>query len=131
MDPTSALADLTEISGRLEAAVVFVSDGSVLASTTADEARAQRLARAALDLLQEAAAVQPGGERRPTELEVALREGSVFVVVDDGRGVVATVSTGAPAGLVLYDLKSCLRAIDAPAKASPRRASRKKAAADA
>jgi predicted regulator of Ras-like GTPase activity (Roadblock/LC7/MglB family) len=131
MDASSALADLTEISGHVQTAVVFAGAGSVLASTSASEERSHRLARAALDLLEEAAGVQAGGERRPTELEVALREGSVFVVRDDVRGVVATVSTGAPAGLVLYDLKSCLRAIDEPAKAQSGRASRKKTTADA
>nr|MBA2461486.1 hypothetical protein [Actinomycetota bacterium] len=51
MDPASALADLTEISSQVEAAVVLESDGSVAASTFPGEERAQRLARAALDLL--------------------------------------------------------------------------------
>ena len=131
MDATSALADLTEISAQIETAALFAADGSVLGSTTPDEQRSQGLIRAALGLLEAAAEVQPGGERRPTQLEVALPEGSVFVVRDDdGRGVVATASTGAPAGLVLYDLKTCLRAIGGSPQVQPKRA-RTKTTADA
>lgn len=132
MDAESALADLTEISSQIESAVVFGDDGSVLASTSRETAPAQRLASTALQLLAAAADVQPGSERTLTQLEVSLEQGSVFVVRDAGRTVAATAAPGAPAGLVLYDLRACLRSIDEADPPAPRkRASRRKTTADA
>lgn len=135
MDATSALADLTEISSQIEQAVVFLEDGSVLASTFPAEEGAAGLAATARELLAAAAQTSPHGDRELTQLEVSLAAGSVFLVRGGGRVVAATTSAGAPAGLVLYDLRTCLRAIeeaDAAADAAPRRDSaRKKAPADA
>ena len=51
MDAAGALADLTEISSQVEAAVVLDDAGAVVASTLDDAERSARLARAALDLL--------------------------------------------------------------------------------
>ena len=112
MDATGALADLTEISSQVGDAAVFTEDGSVLASTFPAEELAARLARTAVELLAAAAELLPHGERALTQLEVALAEGSVFVVCDEARGIVASVAPGAPSGLVLYDLRSCLRTLD-------------------
>jgi predicted regulator of Ras-like GTPase activity (Roadblock/LC7/MglB family) len=132
MDPTGALADLTEISSQIDDAVVLLEDGSVLASTAPTEERAQQLATTALELLAAAAEVRPQGDRELMQLEAALREGSVFVVRDGGRAVVATTAAGAPSGLVLYDLRACLRAVDDETNPPPRRRStRRKTAADA
>jgi predicted regulator of Ras-like GTPase activity (Roadblock/LC7/MglB family) len=135
MDATSAVADLTEISSQIVHAVVLLEDGSVLASTIAAEEHTKRLATTALDLLAAAAEVPLQGERELAQLEVALGEGSVFVVRDGGRLVVATAVAGAPSGLVLYDLRTCLRAIDEPGEETtppPRtRTPRRKTAADA
>ena len=135
MDATSALADLTEISSQIVHAVVLLEDGSVLASTIAAEDRTKRLATTALDLLAAAGDVQLEGTRELAQVEVALGEGSVFVVRDGGRLVVATTVPGAPSGLVLYDLRTCLRAIDEPGEETNpparKRSPRKKSAADA
>ena len=118
MDAGSALADLTEISSQVETAVVFEEDGSVLASTFADEERARKLARAADELFAAAADLRAHDDRTPAQLEVALRERSVFAVRDERRTIAATVAAGAPAGLVLYDLRTCLRAIEESAAAA-------------
>jgi predicted regulator of Ras-like GTPase activity (Roadblock/LC7/MglB family) len=137
MDAESALADLTEISSQVETAVVFEEDGSVLASTVADEERARKLAHVADELFVAAADVRAEDAPKPVQLEVALRERSVFAVRDERRTIAATVAAGAPAGLVLYDLRTCLRAIaesDAAAAepTTPRqRSARKKTTADA
>ena len=48
--------------------------------------------------------------RRPTA-------GSVFVVRDGERLIAATTRPEPTVGLVFYDLKSCLRSIDAPSRA--------------
>ena len=121
MDAAGALADLTEISAQVEAAVVFDDDGTVLASTLGDGAPSERLARAALDLLGTARERTAVGGRSLTQLEAALREGSVFVVRDQDRSIVATTSADPTSGLVFYDLKTCLRALaEAPAKPKPK-----------
>jgi predicted regulator of Ras-like GTPase activity (Roadblock/LC7/MglB family) len=115
MDASGALADLAEISSQIEQAVVFEEDGSALAWTPGDETRAQQLATTAVELVGAAEEARSGGVHALTQLEIALREGSVFVVREEGRSIVATAAAGSPSGLVLYDLRTCLRSIDAGA----------------
>ena len=110
MDAASALADLTEISSQVEAAVVLDGSGAVVASTLADPGRSARLARAGLDLLG-AADKRFAGDRALTQLEAALREGSVFVAREEGRSIVATTRAEPTSGLVFYDLKTCLSSL--------------------
>ena len=116
-----ALKDLIEISSQVRNAVVFGPDGSVEASTLADEAGAE-LARKANDLLDAASQVREGGGA-VNQLEVATAEGSVFVVRDAERTIAATTSPDPTVGLVFYDLKSCLR--DAAQKPEPKRTRKK------
>jgi predicted regulator of Ras-like GTPase activity (Roadblock/LC7/MglB family) len=111
MDAASALADLTEISSQVEAAVVVDEAGAVVASTLDDAERSARLARTALDLLGAADKRFESGGRALTQVEAALRQGSVFVARDEGRSIVATTSPEPTSGLVFYDLKSCLRSL--------------------
>jgi predicted regulator of Ras-like GTPase activity (Roadblock/LC7/MglB family) len=120
-----ALADLTEISTQIEAAVVFDREGTVLASTVDDE-RAGRLAESALDLLKAAEEARPEGAEPLAQLDVALRDGSVFVVADDDRLIAATTAPEPTVGLVFYDLKSCLRGLAEESKPKRRRAPAKK-----
>jgi len=89
VDAAQALADLTEISSQIEAAVVAEADGKVLASTFADDARAERLATASRTLL--AAAEQVRGESGAplAQLEAATADGSVLVVRDGERLIAA------------------------------------------
>ena len=54
VDAAQALADLTEISSQIEAAVLFDEGGAVLGSTLADDEAAQALARAGAALLERA-----------------------------------------------------------------------------
>ena len=49
-----------------------------------------------------------GGEL--VQLEAATSDGSLFVVRDDERVVAAVTKAEPTAGLVFFDLKSCLRA---------------------
>jgi predicted regulator of Ras-like GTPase activity (Roadblock/LC7/MglB family) len=142
MDAQQALADLTEISAQIEAAVIARRSGEVIASTLSDEERAKQFARAAIDLL-EAARSAPGAEGGdPVQLEAALEDGSVFVVPEADRVIAAATRPEPTVGLVFYDLKSALRssapAVDedeepAPAaeKPKPRPRSRAKKAEDA
>jgi hypothetical protein len=108
VDAAQALADLTEISSQIEAAVLFDAAGAVEGSTLADEATAQRLAEAASRLLERAEAVR-SEDVAVMQVEAALAEGCVFVVRDGDRRIAATTVANPTVGLVFYDLKSCLR----------------------
>jgi predicted regulator of Ras-like GTPase activity (Roadblock/LC7/MglB family) len=119
-----ALADLTEISSQIQAAVVFDREGTVLAATLDDE-RAGRLAATALELFRAA-----DGHRTEqlVQLDAVLRGGSVFVVRQDDRLIAATTSPEPTVGLVFYDLKTCLRALGEEEKPKPKREPRPKPA---
>jgi predicted regulator of Ras-like GTPase activity (Roadblock/LC7/MglB family) len=105
VDGAQALAELVEISSQIESAVLADDNGTVLASTFDDEARARAIAEEARGLLDGAAG--PAGT--PTQVEVAFHEGCVFVVTDGERVVAAVTGRDPTAGLVFYDLKTCLR----------------------
>jgi predicted regulator of Ras-like GTPase activity (Roadblock/LC7/MglB family) len=117
MDAAQALADLVEISSQIEAVVLLGEDGSIAATTLEDGTRADELARVARDITAGAGELD---EREAAQIEVALLDGSVFVVRSGGRTILATTRPDPTVGLVLYDLRSCLRnaAGDAP---KPRR----------
>jgi predicted regulator of Ras-like GTPase activity (Roadblock/LC7/MglB family) len=117
-----ALADLTEISTQVEAAVIFDREGTVLGSTLDDE-RAGRLAGSALELVRAAEEARPEGAEVLVQLGVALGDGSVFVAADGDRLIAATTAPEPTVGLVFYDLKSCLRGLaeETEAKPKPRR----------
>jgi len=121
MDPSQALADLTEISSQIEAAVLFDDGGAILGSTLDDAAAAGELVRAATSLLAGAGEFR-SGDAAVTQLEASTQDGSVFVVRDEARSVVATTAPDPTVGLVFYDLKSCLRgAAEEPEKPKRRR----------
>ncbi len=122
MDAAQALADLTEISSQIEAAVLFDESGALQGSTLDGDAPAQALAKAAAELLERAESLRTeGGE--VTQLEASTAGGSVFVVRSGARRIAATTGPAPTVGLVFYDLKSCLRGADAepPAAKRPRR----------
>jgi predicted regulator of Ras-like GTPase activity (Roadblock/LC7/MglB family) len=112
MDAKQALADLTEISSQIEAAVVFDDKGKVVGSTLAEPARAEALAQSAGQLLAAAEEVRTGASPL-TQLEVATGDGSVFVVRDAKTSIAATTGGNPTVGLVFYDLKSALRSVQA------------------
>ena len=121
MEPAEALADLTEISPEIETATVLDDSRAVLASTLEGE-RSREVGRLASELLAAADGVRSRlGEQAVTQLQVALLAGSVFVVRDGGRLVVATTSPEPTVGLVLYDVRTCLRNIQAGADVTPER----------
>ena len=126
-DTAQALADLTEISTQIEAAVIFDREGTVLGATVDDD-RAGRLAGTALELFR---AADEQREQELVQLDAALQGGSVFVVRDADRLIAATTTQEPTVGLVFYDLKSCLRALGEtpekpPAKPKAKRATTKR-----
>jgi len=120
MDAKQALAELKELSSQVERAVVLDASGSVLAST--DDA-GDALTRAALDLLAAARELHASAEE-VTRAEVELGEGGLFVLREGGRTIAATTGPNPTAGLVAYDLRTCLQGIDEE-KPKRRRAPRK------
>jgi predicted regulator of Ras-like GTPase activity (Roadblock/LC7/MglB family) len=109
VDAAAALADLTDISPQIRRVVVVDAEGGVVGSNAPDEAAAARLAERGLHLATEADLVRGG---HVSQLEAATAEGSVFVVRDGGRTIVATTRPEPTVGLVFYDLKTALRSID-------------------
>jgi predicted regulator of Ras-like GTPase activity (Roadblock/LC7/MglB family) len=109
MSPAEALADLTELSMQVREAVLAEREGPVLASTLADDERAGAVAAAARAALDAAARARVREDAELTALEAALPGGSLFVAAEDGVLVAATTGPDEPAGLVLYDLRLCLR----------------------
>ncbi len=121
MDAAQAIADLTEISPQVRDVAVVAEDGSLAGSNAAAE-RAGKLVDVAQRLVGEADRLRPG----VAQLEAATLAGSVFVVRDRGRLIAATTTPEPTVGLVFYDLKTCLRSIEAKPKPARRRAPAKK-----
>ena len=119
MDAEQAIADLMEISSQVEAAVLVGPSGAALAASV-PPGGASRIAAAAARLLDGASSA--AGGRAPAQLEAATRAGSVFVVRDGDRILAATTGPDPTAGLVLYDLRTCLRQLadDAPEPQPPK-----------
>src|SRR3954451_10751081 len=106
MDAGQVLADLTEISSQIQGAVILDDEAGILASTFGGDGRAEGLARAARALVDAASTVRPDSAPRLSQLEASTREGSVFVVRDGARTIVAATTPEPTVGLVFYDLKS-------------------------
>ena len=120
MDAAQALADLTEISSQVAQVAILDQDGRLLAATGDDDARTGRFVEAVRRLLDEAEQLGLArGLPELSQLEVSTLDGSVFAVRRDGRLIVATTRPDPTVGLIFYDLKHCLGAIDdAPAAAA-------------
>jgi predicted regulator of Ras-like GTPase activity (Roadblock/LC7/MglB family) len=129
MDAAAALERLQEISSQVRAAVIFERGGKVVGSTLADEQRAKQVADEAEALLAEAEQRRDRADDGEfAQLEVALQAGSVFVVRDGDRLIAATTPPEPTVGLVFYDLKSCLRELEAPAAPKRRAPAKRKPA---
>jgi predicted regulator of Ras-like GTPase activity (Roadblock/LC7/MglB family) len=115
MDAAGALADLTDVSTRVREAVVVERDGGVIASTLPDETRSRELADAARAALEAASRVPATTTSQVIALEAAVPEGSLFVAAGASHMVAATTGPEEPAGLVLYDLRTCLRTLEGDA----------------
>jgi predicted regulator of Ras-like GTPase activity (Roadblock/LC7/MglB family) len=119
VDAAAALERLREISSQVRAAVIFERGGKIVGSTLGDEERAKRVAAEAEALLDDAEKGRSAADF--AQLEVALRDGSVFVVRDGKRLIVATTAPEPTVGLVFYDLKSTLRELEAKPKPAPKK----------
>ena len=127
MDAAQSLTDLIQISSQIRVAAIVDEQGVVAGSMLTDGAA---LAEAGQALLVDAAGLRSGAE--PAQLEAATEAGSLFVLRDGGRTIVAATGPRPTVGLVFYDLKNALRSVDAvKPKPKPKpRAPRKKKADD-
>jgi predicted regulator of Ras-like GTPase activity (Roadblock/LC7/MglB family) len=115
MDAREALARLAEVSSQIEAACIFEPSGTVVASTFPSGEATDAFVEKASRLLSNADGLPgEGSSRSLVQLEVALREGSVFVVRDSERAVAAVTKPEPTVGLVFFDLKTCLQSAAAP-----------------
>ncbi len=124
MDVAQTLSELTELSSQIDRAVVIGADGSVLGSTMDDSAAAEELARAALDLVAVAFELR-SSPQEVTRAEVELSEGALFVLREGGRTIAATTGPKPTAGLVAYDLRTCLHSLGEAEKPKRRRTTKK------
>jgi len=121
MDAGQALDELLALSSQITAAIALDADGSVLAVSPGSSSASASLASSTLELV--AAASDLGKDNgEVTRVEVELEDGAFFVVREGGRVVAATTEPTPTSGLVIYDLRTCAQAIDAPKK---KRAARK------
>jgi len=113
VDAATALAELEGLSSRIESAVVLDAAGEVLGSSGRGAAR---LAGAASELLAAAGTLRASDDE-VTRIEVELAEGGLFLLREGGgRTIAATTGPGAIAGIVVYDLRTCLERIDTKPK---------------
>ena len=102
VDAAEALAELTEISSQIEAAAIADGRDNVIAAIPPDGASLAAVGDALLERAREARG------REPAQLAATTDRGTVFVVRDGDRRIVATTKPDPIAGLVFYDLKNCL-----------------------
>jgi predicted regulator of Ras-like GTPase activity (Roadblock/LC7/MglB family) len=124
MDGHEALADLKQISVQIEAAVIAEHGGAVLACSPDDGPTGELLCRLAREIWEAADASRRDlGRDALTQVELSTAQGSVFVVRDARHVLLATTAPDPTVGLVFYDLKSALHALDGqpgtPAPTSP------------
>jgi predicted regulator of Ras-like GTPase activity (Roadblock/LC7/MglB family) len=111
-DARRALEDLVEISPQIEAAALVAGDGTLRSSVGVPAAEADALGRAVQELLDGAASFRSDGSR-VTQIHAALADGEVFAVTGKGgTTVVSLLRERTAPGLVFYDLKQCLAAVD-------------------
>jgi len=107
----AAFAEMLDISTDIDKAVLFGSAG-ILTSNMTEESRTAAVAHAEeLTRLGEENAAKMGSQPL-TQLVVETPAGFVFLareIIADGMTVLATGKKGSRVGLVLYDLKTCLR----------------------
>jgi predicted regulator of Ras-like GTPase activity (Roadblock/LC7/MglB family) len=112
MEAAQALADLTEISSQIEAAVLADTDGAVVASTFGEDEKGAAFAATAAELVRTAEDSDELSSKELVQVQAASPQGCVFVVRDERHLVAAVTGAQPTVGLVFYDLKTCLRLLE-------------------
>src|SRR5262249_12962938 len=99
---------------------IIDADGSIMATTTSDPARAERFASGVARLVAQAEMLpEVPGLPDLAQLEAPTLEGSVFAVRRARPMRAATRRPDPTVGLVFYDLKHCLRSVEDGAAPPP------------
>ena len=107
MDASAALSQLVGLSTQVVEVVIAGPDGAVEASHAVGEARSRQLVESAFALVSEAAAIRPASAVE--RVHVDLERGSIVVVREADRTIVASTVPEPTAGLVAHDLRVALR----------------------
>jgi predicted regulator of Ras-like GTPase activity (Roadblock/LC7/MglB family) len=107
MDASSALSDLVGLSTQVVEAVITGPEGRVEAARTSGDERTATLAASGAELIAAAADIRAGGPA-VERVHVDLEGGSLVVVGDGVRTIVATTVAEPTVGLVAYDLRAAL-----------------------
>jgi predicted regulator of Ras-like GTPase activity (Roadblock/LC7/MglB family) len=108
MEAQTAVAQLQEVSKHVESAVIFDADGEPLGATIGAD-RAARVAERASRILGIVDELE--GDPLVTQVEAATAGGSLFVVREGNTAIAATTAPSPVIGLVMYDLRTCLRSL--------------------
>jgi predicted regulator of Ras-like GTPase activity (Roadblock/LC7/MglB family) len=107
-----ALDDLKQISVQVTAAAIGGRGGTLEAATMSDATAGERLVRLGAELWEAAEQARRDlGRDELSQIEIATPDGSVFVLRDAERTIVATTTVDPIVGLVFYDLRTCLRTV--------------------
>ena len=107
----AAFNEMLDISSDIDKAVLFGADG-ILASNIPSEGQGAAVIQAEELARLGALRAADMGSQPLTQLVVETSAGYVFLAREttpDGMAVLATGKKGSRVGLVLYDLKTCLR----------------------
>lgn len=107
----SAFAEMLDVSTDIDKAVLFGPDG-VLASNMTEEAQRMAVAQAGEIVRRGEARAAEMGSQPFTQVVVETPTGFVFFareLAEDGMSILATGKKGSRVGLVLYDLRTCMR----------------------
>jgi predicted regulator of Ras-like GTPase activity (Roadblock/LC7/MglB family) len=121
MDVDAALERLLRDSAQVERAVVLDAGGKLLGSSARDDAVTETLAATARELAAAAGELHLGSTE-VTTIEVGLVEGALFVLREGERTIAAVTGPNPTAGLVSYDLRTCLHGIEETRKPRRRKA---------
>lgn len=106
MTGDQTLRELLDVSEDVVAAVIFDAEGEPLAASVGDD-EARSAAEIAASMLAYADTLRTEGAAR--RIEAVTPDGSVFVLREGDRAVVAATGPEPVAGLVLHDLRTALR----------------------
>jgi hypothetical protein len=110
MDASAALSELLGLSTQVVEAVITAPGGAVEAAHASGDERSRALVTAGEELLAAAAPLRPDS---PVErVHVELGRGSIVVVRERGRSIVATTVPEPTVGLVAFDLRTALRRLE-------------------
>ncbi len=107
MTGDQALRELLDVSEDVVAAVIFDGEGEPLAASSsgADEARSATEIAAAMLAYADTLRTEATARR----LEAVTSDGSIFLVREGGRAIVAATGPDPVTGLVLHDLRTVLK----------------------